>query len=69
MDSSPAARPLGGRQIILEEIRHKWSRLTEQDLLSLTNSDDLVIQLQTTYGLGKTYAQWEVDNFMKCRTL
>jgi hypothetical protein len=69
MDPIPAAPPPDGRQIILEEIRRKWSRLSEQDVSALTNSGDLVIQLQATYGLSKTYAQWDVDNFMKCRTL
>ena len=60
--------PADGRRIILEEIRHKWKNLSEQDLSSLRNSDDLVIQLQAIYGWDKKYAGWEVDIFLKCRT-
>jgi hypothetical protein len=61
----PARRgaPADGRRIILEEIRHKWKNLSEEDLSSLRNSDDLVIQLQARYGLSKRYAGYEVDIF------
>jgi hypothetical protein len=68
MRSARRGAPADGKRIILEEIRHKWKNLSEQDLSSLRNSDDLVIQLQAKYGLSKRYAGYEVDNFLKCRT-
>jgi hypothetical protein len=62
------AAPADPKRIILEEIRHKWKRLSEQDLSSLRNSGDLIIRLMEKYGLSNKYASWEVDNFLKCRT-
>lgn len=68
MEPALTAPPSQSRLILLEEIRHKWNRLSEQELSALRNSNDLVMLLQAQYGLSKTYAGWEVDSLMKCRT-
>ena len=67
MEPALTAPPSQSRLIILEEIRHKWNRLSEQELSALRNSNDLVMLLQAQYGLSKRYAGWEVDSLLKCR--
>ena len=68
MEPALTAPPSQSRLILLEEIRHKWNRLSEQELSALRNSNDLVMLLQAQYGLSRTYSGWEVDSLMKCRT-
>ena len=56
------------RKLILEEMRAKWGKLSEQEASTIEGSDDLVKQLQAHYGVEATYARWEVENFLKGRS-
>jgi hypothetical protein len=68
-NSTDAASRVAARKIILKEARTKWDRLSEQEACALRGSDDLVRQLQAHYGLEQKYARWEVENFLKGRSL
>ena len=56
------------RRIIEQEMRAKWYKLSQDEACAIRGSDDLVRQLQAHYGIGKKYAQWEVENFLKGRS-
>jgi hypothetical protein len=69
-DSNPATgQARQTKQIILNEIRAKWGKFSEDDLSSLKNKDDLVTQRATKYGLGLSVAQRDVDALMKGRQI
>jgi hypothetical protein len=53
------------KQILLEEIRAKWGKFSEDDLSSLKNKDDLVTQRAAKYGLEKSVAQRDVDSLVR----
>jgi hypothetical protein len=57
------------RQIVLNEIRSKWDKFSQQDLWVLKNKDDVVTQLVAKYGLDKDQAQRDVDALMKDRQI
>jgi len=62
------APPTGDtKQILLKEIRTKWTKFSEQDLSALKGNDDLVTQLAAKYSLDKPQAQRDVDALMKGR--
>ena len=69
--SSPTAKTAAAatRQIVLNKIRSKWGKFSEQDLSALKSNDDLVSQLVTKYGLDYTQAQRDVDTLMEGRQL
>jgi hypothetical protein len=53
------------KQIVLKGIGAKWSKLSEQELSSLKDKDDLVSQVVAKYGLEKSQAQRDVDALME----
>jgi uncharacterized protein YjbJ (UPF0337 family) len=55
------------RKIIVNELRAKWGKFSEQDLAALKGKDDLVSQVQTRYGLNKEQALRDVDALLKGR--
>jgi hypothetical protein len=55
------------RQIVLNKIRSKWSKFSEQDLSALKSKDDVVSQLVAKYGLEEAQAQRDVDLLMEDR--
>jgi len=57
------------KQIVLKEIRAKWSKFSEQDVSSFKGNNDLVAQLAAKYGLEKAQAQRDVDALMKGRQI
>jgi hypothetical protein len=68
---SPTARTAAAatRQIVLNKIRSKWGKFTEQDLSALKSKDDIVSQLVAKYGLEQAQAQRDVDTLMEGRQL
>ena len=50
---NPRAPP---RQIVLKEVRAKWSKFSEQDLSALKGKDDLVTQVVAKYSLDNAQA-------------
>jgi hypothetical protein len=56
-------------QMIRKEIKTKWDKLSDQDLTSLKNRDDLVTQVVAKYGLEKVQAQRDVDALLKGRQI
>jgi hypothetical protein len=68
---SPTAKAAAAatRQIVLNDIRSKWGKFSEQDLSALKSKDDVVTQLVAKYGLEKVQAQRNVDALMKDRQI
>jgi hypothetical protein len=68
---SPAAKTAAAatRQIVLNKIRSKWGKLSEQDLSALKSKDDVVSLLVAKYGLDEAQAQRDVDILMENRQL
>ena len=57
------------RQIVLKEVRAKWSKFSEQDLSALKGKDDLVTQVVAKYSLDNAQAQHDVDALLKGRQI
>ena len=55
------------RQIVLKEVRAKWSKFSEQDLSALKGKDDLVTQVVAKYSLDNAQAQRDVDALLRGR--
>jgi uncharacterized protein YjbJ (UPF0337 family) len=55
------------RKIIVNELRAKRGKFSEEDLAALKGKDDLVSQVQTRYGLNKEQALRDVDALLKGR--
>ena len=55
------------RQPILDEIKGKWGKFSEDDLAALKGRADLVTQLAAKYGIENAQAQQDVDAFLKGR--
>ncbi|MDX2306980.1 MAG: hypothetical protein NW216_01945 [Hyphomicrobium sp.] len=51
------------------EIAQKWDKFSATEIAAIKDTDDLVSQVQTKYGLDKSKAQSEVDAFAKGRLL
>jgi hypothetical protein len=68
---SPTAKTAAAatRQIVLNKIRSKWSKFSEQDLSALKSNDDVVSQLVAKYGLEQAQAQRDVDALLQNRQL
>jgi hypothetical protein len=62
-----ASTPPGTKRIVLDEIRTKWGKFSEQELSALKDNDDLVTQLVAKYSLDRAQAQRDVDAMMKGR--
>ena len=57
------------RQIVLKEVRAKWSKFSEQDLSALKGKDDLVTQVVAKYSLDNAQAQRDVDALLRGRQI
>ena len=68
-DSVDAADRVAARKVVLREMRAKWDKLSEYEVSAIRGSSDLIKQLQAHYGLDQKYACWEVENFLKGRSL
>jgi hypothetical protein len=55
------------RQSVLNDIRAKWGKFSEQDLSALKSRDDLVSQFMAKYSLENGQAQRDVDALLKGR--
>jgi hypothetical protein len=64
-----AAFPLGVKQIVLKEIRSKWSKFAKDDLSGLKNKDDLATRCAAKYGLEKSATRRDVDALMSGRQI
>ncbi|MFZ5780396.1 MAG: hypothetical protein ACOY4R_09390 [Pseudomonadota bacterium] len=49
------------KKVLLQDIRVKWGKFSEQELNDLSGNDDLVTQLVAKYGLTKEVAQRDAD--------
>lgn len=54
---------------ILNDIRAKWGKFSEDDLAGLVNNDDLVNQISVRYRIDRTKAQTDVDALMQGRQI
>ena len=63
---APAAAPQNRPQLI-KDIRSKWMKFTEAQLLTLTSKDALVALVAEKYGLA--LAEREVDAVLRGRSL
>ncbi len=55
------------KQAVLNDIRAKWSKFSEQDASAIKGKSDLVSQIVVKYGLDQAQAQREVDALLKGR--
>ena len=68
-NSVDVADRIAARKIVLQEMRAKWDKLSEYEASAINGSADLIRQLQAHYGLDQKHACWEVENFLKGRSL
>ena len=54
---------------LLQEVRTKWNKFSEQDTSSLQGKDDLVTQIAAKYGLDKAQALRDVDALLNGRQI
>lgn len=59
----------GNKQEVLNDIRAKWGKFSEQELSALTGKDDLVSKISAKYGTKPDQAVSEVDVVLKGRKL
>ena len=57
------------KRALLQEVRTKWNRFSEQDTSSLRGKDDLVTQIVAKYGLDKAQALRDVDALLNGRQI
>jgi hypothetical protein len=57
------------KQAVLNDIRAKWDKFSEQDVSELKGKDDLVSQVSAKYGIKQDQAQREVDAVLKGRKI
>jgi hypothetical protein len=57
------------KQAVLNDIRAKWDKFSEQDVSALKGKDDLVSQVSAKYGIKQDQAQQEVDAVLKGRKI
>jgi hypothetical protein len=56
-------------QMIRKDIKAKWDKFSDQDLMSLQSRDDLVNQVIAKYDLEKPQVQRDVDALLKGREI
>lgn len=59
--STTPADAAHARKALLQEIRVKWGKFSDQELTELKSNDDLVTKLVTKYGMTKDVAQRDAD--------
>ena len=57
------------KQEVLNDIRAKWGKFSEQELSALKGSDDLASQVSAKYGIKPDQAKSEVDVVLKGRKI
>jgi hypothetical protein len=57
------------KQALLNDIRAKWSKFSEQDVSALKDKADLVTQVSTKYDIKREQAQRDVDALLKGRQI
>jgi hypothetical protein len=74
-NSNPSAHPRTSRQeayakqLLRLDIRLRWGKFTEQELIDLKDNDDFVTQLAAKYGLDRQTAQRDADVMLKGRNI
>jgi len=57
------------KQIVFNEIRTTWGKFSDEDMLALKDSNDLVRQLAAKYGIENSQAQRDVDALLNGRRI
>jgi hypothetical protein len=57
------------KQVVLNDIRAKWDKFSEQDVSALKGKDDLVSQVAAKYDIKPDQAQRDVDAVLKGRKI
>jgi hypothetical protein len=65
--STNSGKEPDSNQMIRKDIKAKWDKFSDQDLMALENRDDLVSQVVAKYGLEKLQVQRDVDALLKGR--
>lgn len=58
-----------GNKAVLNDIRAKWDKFSEQDVSALKDNDDLVSKVSAKYGTKPDQAQRDVDAVLKGRKI
>lgn len=75
MNVNPEPTPNGlanfseAKRGILNDIRAKWGKFSEDDLGRLRSNDDLVSEIASRYNLDKARARDDVDAMMRGRQI
>jgi division protein CdvB (Snf7/Vps24/ESCRT-III family) len=57
------------KTLILNDIRAKWGKFSEDELGALESNDDLVTQIAAKYSLDKAQVSRDVDTVLKGRQI
>lgn len=69
IETTASEQGANAKKLLLQDIRVKWGKFSEQELDALQNNEDLVDQLVAKYGLAKEAAQCDADAMLKGRSL
>lgn len=73
LNSKPVSETLANfseaKKLILNDIRAKWGKFSEDELGALISNDDLVSQIVAKYSLDKAQAVRDVDAVLKGRQI
>jgi len=56
-------------QALHDDIRNRWSRLTDREVGALKDTDDLVTKVAGLYGLPRATVQSDVTALLRGRTI
>jgi hypothetical protein len=57
------------KRSILNDIRSKWGKFSEDDLGRLRSNDDLVTEIASKYSIDRAQAESDVDAMMRGRQI
>jgi hypothetical protein len=57
------------KQAVLNEIRTKWDKFSEEDMSALRGRDDLIAKIVAKYALDRAQVQQDVDALLNGRQI
>ena len=66
---NPSTNTQDASQMIRKDIKFKWDKFSDKELMSLKDNNELVTQVMAKYTLDKVQAQRDVDAVLKGRNI